>query len=454
MKKSKILPAILGAAILTPAIVAPYNTFAVSKTTNIKASIPGSLSLTLSTDNISLDLSDGDFHKDSVTVTGSTNDAAGYTISFNANNDYNDLKHSNTKVESLIPSITEDKTEATFPETAWGFSTDETNFKQVPLTAENIFRTAQQGQNSHTFTAGAKASANTIAGDYENELIFTIVANVADNPTTGDCNPNATNINNAICLQDMNDRVKATMDTDQQYQLKDARDGKIYFISKLRDDNVWMTQNLDYDLSVEANQTLTPETSNVTENRTIVPTNTELLDWGYGDNEATRYLDGGDSYYADGKTLTEGYSSLAINDPNRHYARGDYYSWSTAVANQFDLSSMPFEATESICPAGWRLPDSGAPTTEYSFGNLIKHYGYSGEDQFNEATDAALLASPLFFVRSGGINTKYFIENNGNYWSSLFYNGPHNFDFSETYNIGPNFRGSIWQGMTIRCVAL
>lgn len=30
-------------------------------------------------------------------------------------------------------------------------------------------------------------------------------------------------------------------------QLVDARDGKSYWVAKLKDDNCWMTQNLDYD---------------------------------------------------------------------------------------------------------------------------------------------------------------------------------------------------------------
>lgn len=35
---------------------------------------------------------------------------------------------------------------------------------------------------------------------------------------------------------------------EQQYQMMDKRDNKIYWVAKLADGNVWMTQNLDYDL--------------------------------------------------------------------------------------------------------------------------------------------------------------------------------------------------------------
>ena len=91
----------------------PTNVFAVSETANVKISIPESLTLTLSTDALNFNLEDADLHTDKLTVTAKTNAASGYTISFNANNDYNDLKHSNTLVEDKIASIAEDKTERT-----------------------------------------------------------------------------------------------------------------------------------------------------------------------------------------------------------------------------------------------------------------------------------------------------------------------------------------------------
>lgn len=47
--------------------------------------------------------------------------------------------------------------------------------------------------------------------------------------------------------------VLKSMITDQQYTLTDNRDGKEYYIAKLRDGNVWMTQNLDHDIVTTAN---------------------------------------------------------------------------------------------------------------------------------------------------------------------------------------------------------
>ena len=93
MKKHSKL-AIFGAATLAASsFLIPQ---AVNATTNqaatIKASIAESLSLTLSANAIDFNLESNDLYTDSIEVTGRTNSANGYTISFNANNDYNDLK--------------------------------------------------------------------------------------------------------------------------------------------------------------------------------------------------------------------------------------------------------------------------------------------------------------------------------------------------------------------------
>ena len=438
MKKSKFLPTILGVAALASSVALPYNTFADSKTAEVKITVAESLSLTLSDNAINFDLSDAAFYSDSLTVTGATNSAGGYTISFSTNNDYNDLRHSNILVEDKIESVTEDKTEANFPATAWGVSTDAETFKQVPIAATNIFSTENKGENDHTLTIGAKAAAGMAAGDYSNELMFTIVANPDPEPEY-------------LLMQDIAD-WKDTLELEQQIQVKDARDGKIYWVAKLADGNIWMTQNLDYNLSVQANQTLTPATSNVTENRTVTP-----VTWGT-DLNSVYYMDGGDNYFANGTTQTAGLASLPEDSIDRHYAQGDYYSWKAATAGQ-GTTSMTTEqdVNESICPAGWRLPTSNSADANYSFGNLVKQYGYTGSDQ-SGASDAALLASPLFFARGGHVLSGSLYSHDGkygNYWSSRAYsvNRAYLLTLSSS-RVSPSNYIHYYYGLSVRCVAL
>ena len=250
---------------------------------------------------------------------------------------------------------------------------------------------------------------------------------------------------------------KDTLEEEQQVQVKDARDGKIYWVSKLKDGNIWMTQNLDYDLSIAANQTLTPETSNVTENRTVVPVNTDLATF-KTDANAIYYLDGGDTYYANGITQTEGLSSLPADDVNRHYAQGDYYSWKAATAGVGTTSiTTEQDVNESICPAGWRLPTSNSDSANYSFGNLVKQYGYTGSNQ-SGTTDATLLASPLFFARGGSVDSGSLVVQGsyGLYWSSRAYSistRAYYLRFGSSY-VYPSYGHLRYVGLSVRCVAL
>lgn len=185
MKKSKIIPAILGIATTIMSILLPHTALATSKTANINVHVPESLALTLNSNALNFDIENEELHTDSLIITAKTNAAEGYAVSFNVNNNYNDLKHSNIYVEDKIPSIIKNETIYTFPETAWAYSLDTENyiFRQIPLTAKKVLTTTEKGENEHDFTIGVRAKADMAAGDYANELIFTIIAN--PNPNLG-----------------------------------------------------------------------------------------------------------------------------------------------------------------------------------------------------------------------------------------------------------------------------
>ena len=439
MKKISKFLAISALALTT----IPTSVFAASETANVKVSIPVSLTLSLSADALNFNLEDANLHTNKLTVTAKTNAASGYTISFNANNDYNDLKHANTLVEDKIASIAEDKTETTFPETAWAYSTDISNytFKKIPLESENVFATTSKGENSHDLTIGMRAK-NIAAGDYENELIFTAVANPEPGPLT---------LSKITNMQEMTSEICAASAEHETKQLTDVRDNKTYWVTKMKDGSCWMTQNLDYDLSVTENQTLTPETSDVTMNRIVNP-----VQWSsYADRIS--YSDGGDNYYLNGTTKTEGYSSLPEDSIDRHYAQGDYYSWKAATAGQGSTSMRDGQdINESICPTGWRLPSSSADNMDHSFGNLLKQYGYSGYNEYIEAGD--VYKEPLFFTNNGyvdyeGVAVAQSIK--GQYWSSkAYYNDNNAYMLNiESDFLGPNSATARFCGLGIRCIS-
>ncbi len=183
-------------------------------------------------------------------------------------------------------------------------------------------------------------------------------------------------------------------------QLRDVRDGKYYWVTKLADGKCWMTQNLDLDLTYdlagadrETGVLLTSETSDVGEDwipsgkSTIDPTknlfestavvadwDTILTDdrgmrsWSLG---ATTVPTNNDVYIANN---VADYTSCGVGlataidcsrfiasselysngDPsqNAHYALGNYYQWNTATAGTGGTITEG-QATGSICPSGW-----------------------------------------------------------------------------------------------------
>ena len=448
MKKISKFLAISALALTT----IPTNVFAASETASIKATIPDSLTLTLSANNLTFNLEDTDLHTDKLTVTAKTNAAAGYTISFNANNDYNDLKHANTLVEDKIESIAEDKTETTFPETAWAYSTDleDYTFKKIPLTPENIFATTEKGENTHDFTVGVRANS-LAAGDYENELIFTAVANPEPQLPT------------YLSMQDVA-TWKDTLEEEQQVQVKDARDGKIYWVSKLKDGNIWMTQNLDLDLSTTT--TLTPEDSDVTANWTPSSTTiagvANLNSTSWADNYNNPYSFDPGNYYFDGTyfssaecnyltTTCDHFATTPYGLNGEHGHVGNYYNWSAAVASN-DTSATTAEGTDintSICPKGWRLPHSYHSAQGNDFETLNTAYGGVTN------SDSVLLANPLFFVRGGIVvsGLLYDPADPGNYWSSTAYSVTAAGDFGFYSGRNTSGYGNRYLGFSVRCLA-
>ncbi len=160
--------------------------------TDVNLSIDPTLSIALSTNHIEFDGNTPNLLTENMTVTGATNSANGYTISFNANNEYTGLKHENQSVSENIPTLSGTTAVSAFPNVAWGYTnslssiSDEvsgsTNFSPIPQTSTNVFETSANGSASHIFTTGVKANSTLPAGSYSNDLLFTIVANYVEEP--------------------------------------------------------------------------------------------------------------------------------------------------------------------------------------------------------------------------------------------------------------------------------
>ena len=394
-----------------------------------------SLTLTLDSSSINLSLipksGNGTFAKSgNLSVNVALNGPGGYTLSIrsggsgaNATNLVNTSDNTKyfTSISSALSESDFSNSNNTTYNNQWGYlpsklnSATNTSFLPAPSTTGDLldYTEDDDAENTYTISIGARADLSTPVGSYNNTFIITAIANLS-------CNSSATTIGEAVCMQDFNNDNTITvngntttyrnaiinsMEMNRQYQLRDGRDWKTYYIAKMKDGRVWMTQNLDLDLETIPNNVskLTSENTDLnafglqgytTENgyscsNTNTSTNCtsgdEVIAWspsvatattmtGYGENSNTTpaSFDYGDVYsYVDTNGSTISYTStldciIAHNDGScPHYHVGNYYNWTSAIAsnNSNTITVTHTTAHNSICPVGWRLPIGKASTT-------------------------------------------------------------------------------------------
>jgi uncharacterized protein (TIGR02145 family) len=246
-------------------------------------------------------------------------------------------------------------------------------------------------------------------------------------------------------------------------QLIDVRDDKLYWVAKLKDNNCWMTQNLDLDLS--SSVALTSETSDIdpeSYDKTIYTAetgyskdnNTNVVSWlpstidgngiqradtivmngnsasGWTNNNNNPYsTDPGERYrYTNPSSYNEAtYTSLetCANNNNgdtvgcQHSHSGNYYNWPAAAATN-DASLAPTNSawSNSVCPKNWDLPADGRYTTLMTAQEVLGSSNSYVTDGFNK-----LRTSPLYFQRFGRVSGGSFNNSGsyGYYWSATFY---------------------------------
>ena len=301
-------------------------------------------------------------------------------------------------------------------------------------------------------------------------------------------------------MQDMTTSIcNATnvMGEASQTKLVDTRDGKLYWVTKLRtdknNDNVgqcWMTQNLDLDLTsdpqAEGYVALTSENTNLRLFGSMGYTTVN----GYScsnPNTATNCTASGEviTWVPLRDTISQDKISTWVDNQNSPYSydvgvyvpngtmnghgyTGNYYNWAAAVASN-NSSSYPatnlYNANNSICPKGWRLPNSRSAAGGYEFSKFLYAYGVTTDDKntsgyatggFNKIT-----TGPIYLLRSGYVSNGLIINSNGGeYWSntssSQYSHIAASLIFNST-NVWPvvlsNQDSNRKYGMSLRCLA-
>ena len=472
------------------------------------------LSINVSNNNLVIpNLIAGDYSdSNSINVVVSSNTLSGYTVSANTNdedltsnignnsNSNSNSSNSNYTFSSLATDASLEDL-STADDNTWGYSysldsgVSWSNYSGLSMSSNRVLYDTNSPADNKTIglKIGAKASSNQPSGVYTTTINFMAVSKVT--PTSlldAYRNEHKTMVNGYYTMQDMTNTICANTDIyDEQLQVIDIRDNKVYWISKLRDDNCWMTQNLDLNLETTPTNVL-PLTSDNTD-LNLYGSMGYTSSNGYScsnpdDPEATLTNDcsGEDeviTWVPERDTIPEGSldSTTWQNDSynpysydrglaapngemNGHGYTGNYYNWTASIASNNGSSyNSARTAANSICPAGWRLPNTAPTEGGYEFSKLLYKYGVTTDDQNTSGYASGgfnkIIASPLYFVRGGYIEA-YSNSSlsgsgySGRYWSSTAKDRNYTgalwlFDSNIQLNYGP-YKSA---GLSIRCLA-
>ena len=436
------------------------------------------LSLNVSGDLIVNNLTAGDnADSNEITVAVNTNVASGYYLTATAGtastttNLVNTSNNRYTFTSLATNASLDDMSSANDNEWGYAFkvgSNTYSNYSGLPLDNDDSGKTGAVLVNTSdpadskvvTFKIGAKAATGQPAGEYTNIVNFYAVSYQAPEP-----------IEDLQYMQDFatlsegdKANVIAKMTTGTQYQLQDSRDDKTYYIAKLLDGNIWMTQNLDF---------------NIDSTKTYTPADTDIpADWTPRSSTDTTFsletfypesYDPGELCWNGVIGDSESTIPCTQNDAS-HYHLGNYYNWAAALASN-DSSGHQYEKTpestadlisidQSVCPAGWSLQDYSHSEQEGSeiywsrktFDNLV--IGYNAK----AGADGDIQESPLFLTYSGiayeGQTSIEGLGYFGGYWSSTIgteNNSGLSFSFTSDGDMRP-YSNPREYGLPIRCM--
>ena len=243
-----------------------------------------------------------------------------------------------------------------------------------------------------------------------------------------------------VYLQDFKDitagelaAVINSMEDNTTYNLIDNRDNKAYKVAKMKDNTIWMAENLDL-----GRTDLTIDLTSANTNLATTITATTFNSW--------KKTSGSGNYYnGEFIPLT---SSNTVNgldtDPTSGTPYGTLYNYYAASAGTISGNANNSSAQYDICPAGWHLPTSN------EFYSLYREYSSSSIIRAPIINGGAAFALAGYFL-NGSPDTQ---ELSGNYWSSTYKDGTQMFDlFIVTSDVLPNATRIRQYGQSIRCVA-
>lgn len=391
--------------------------------------------------------------------------SGGYSV-YLGSNDTNLVGTRNKDI--LIPGVSGEVSFDNLQDNTWGY----TALEGASIPESATYKAISKGQGSPIFTnnnSRIQSEHKTFALGFAAKISNTLPADTYSNQVTLSVvsSPYQLTLMDIDNLQDMTSSICEHSSQLSTKQLKDTRDGKYYWVTKLADNRCWMTQNLDLDLST--NIALTPADSDVSSNwtpeystattataETILADNIGQRSWSLGDYRITNPTvvspcDGSLNSAADcpSRFIAQATPPSANNDANAHYILGNHYQWNAVTAGTGGAITSG-EATSSICAKGWKLPTA---TDSGEFQTLI-NAGTIGTDV------PKLTSAPYYFVRGGEVwqNTNLFANAgaSGNYWTSTPTSDgiiAYLFWFASTDIVHPSASNVRSTGFSVRCLA-
>ena len=530
-----ILPALAASLTLVLGIII-YNLSVITPTSAFTAE---QLNLTLQAESLSIDLSsnstvlniaptyEGVFSASTpVTVNVDTVNRYGYNLvmTTTASTDLVGTTSLSGGDFPRIPTLADDNSgsgydSTNFPLNKWGYSVSGSNY--LPVAFTNTLRTTDGTNNVadrvNTVSFGTKLNTEVAGGNYVITLNFIATANAPSNLGSFDAafefaGKVKYGTTSYYAMQDMNSNIcsyvatPTTTTSAPSTQLIDTRDNKIYWVSKLKDGNCWMTQNLD--LNLDSTVALTNADTDLNSVTSWTPTRSTINSTAYNNTASgasggiltyngsnshnggfasgwttsdyntpysadpgyryvvpkemsgpnTNYYDNGDTFYY----CTNQDTTCGGNSENGHYTMGNFYNFAAASAtnnvettlggsaNVVQNTSMP----DSICPKGWRLPID--QTTNNEFNTLLGASNYNVISNSNFAGLNAIRIAPLYFVRSGDVydGTLDYAGVTSLTWSSTISSSTNGYDL-HFYSTGihPADSSNRVLGFPVRCLA-
>lgn len=223
-----------------------------------------------------------------------TNSTEGYALYMQASDGLVNASTMNDDAEiNKISIIKQAATLAEMSNNSYGYflakdAADETTkFKALPTTNSMIERTSSTTVNlpgsdyaygdNYALSFGVKVGTELPAGTYSGSVVVSAVANPETVRSMADLE----------YMQDMTSDVCARTREGYTKQLIDARDNRMYWVTKMKDGNCWMTQNLAFTITQE-----------MIDNGSINAGNTDIAyTWGntpaWTDEESWKALGGG-----------------------------------------------------------------------------------------------------------------------------------------------------------------